>query len=162
MHSVLEPAATATCAPDPIQQDAATDIASHGFGGAVRQYNAAARRRTAIATPPRRADIPLSYKDLEVPIDQPDLFKQRFNAVAPIRAEQLAVERSAGLLMPQMDSMAASQVEQIENVANKFVDIRKEETKVSGSLASVREAVAQPLPPRDESGRQRHWIRQPD
>lgn len=166
MQSVLQSNAAVDIAADRSQQQSAFDSASYGYGRSTGAYDSIAHRRAVTQITRQRADIPLSYQDLEIPIDQPDPIKQRFNAAAPIRAEQLARERAAGLLMPAMETLAASQVDQIEIAANQFVDASIDNAKVTGSLASARDADVEQLPQgkgsQQDADRERHWIRQPD
>lgn len=141
---------------------AATPPSSLDYVPADLAQRRALDRRAQRSMMPRRAEIPLTYEDLEVPIDQPDPIKQRFNATAPIRAEQLERERIAGLVMPKMESLAVEQIQQIEHAASRFARTVDDRPHVSGSLASSREAQVERLPKATDPNRQRHWIRQPD
>jgi hypothetical protein len=125
-------------------------------------YTYAAPGRSLTIPKPRRADIPLTYEDLEIPIDQPDVIKQRFNATALIRAEQLAAEQVPQIVMPALDSLAEAEVQQIRQAASRFAETAPQPARVSGALASAREPVAEPLPKSDAQPQPRHWIRQPD
>jgi len=135
------------------------------------------QRRNWLGRSRRRAEIPLTYEDLQVPIDQPEPIKERFNATVPIRALRLEQERTAELVMPAMESLATSQLEQIEKAAAEFAQgTGYQGTKnlgtgkpgiitppaVTGSLASSRDRTLDQLPKSESSDRTRHWIRQPD
>ncbi len=120
------------------------------------------RQNVALDRSPRRANIPLTFEDLQMPIAQPDLIKERFNATAPIRAERLDQERMAELVMPALESLAIEQVEQIQQAATRFAEASRPKAKVAGSLASSQQQHLDPLPKTDSSERPRHWIRQPD
>ncbi len=162
MQSVLESTSPATIAAEleskpPSTQAPVGDYLPTDF--AARRAN---QRRDLAQFATRRADIPLTYEDLEVPIDQPDPIKQRFNATAPIRAEQLERERVTALVMPKMETLAITEVQQIQQAASRFAEGSKATGNVTGSLASSRAEQIDDLPASPDSHRQRHWIRQPD
>jgi len=119
-------------------------------------------RQHSLERPRRRAEIPLTYEDLEVQIDLPDPIKERFNATVPIRALRLDQERMADLVMPAMESLATNQIEQIQKAAAKFAQGTRKSPSVTSSLASSREQSLDQLPKADPSNQTRHWIRQPD
>jgi len=115
----------------------------------------------------RRAGMPLTYEDLEIPIALPAPIAERFNATSPIRAidaeqDRALDKRMVEIVMPSADALAASQVAAIEKAASQFADQQPDQKRVSGALASAREGSIDPLPKSDSAGRQRHWIRQPE
>ena len=67
---------------------------------------------------PRQLDVPLTYDDLAVPIDQPKPIQDRFNATAAVRQIQVESERVASLEMPPMENLVASQQEELQRVIN--------------------------------------------
>ena len=113
---------------------------------------------------PRSSDIPLSYEDLALPIDQPPPIVKRFNATVPIREQQLERERVSELVMPAMEQLAVTQQLELERVAESVRSFTSEQSsgKAKGSLASSRESSIEPLPSESPNDRNRHWIRQPD
>jgi len=126
-------------------------------------YSDNLRRRNSLDRSRRRAEIPLTYEDLQVPIDQPDPIKERFNATVPIRALELEQERTAELVMPAMESLATSQVEQIEKaVIGSLASARESLAKTRESSGKMRNQTLDRLPNAQSSDRTRHWIRQPD
>ena len=162
MQSVLESSSPAAVASDLDSYPAPGPVSYGDYVPTDLTQRRSLDRRAASQMMRRRAEIPLTYEDLEVPIDQPEPIKQRFNATAQIRAELLERERVAGLVMPKMESLAVEQIQQIEKVATRFAEEAPDLPKVSGSLASSREAHVDRLPKSTDANRQRHWIRQPD
>lgn len=63
------------------------------------------------SVPPRsrQLDIPLTYEDLAMPIDQPAVIENRFNATARVYQKQNPQNHASPLLMPEMDSLAMQQ-----------------------------------------------------
>jgi len=110
--------------------------------------------------PPRQIDIPLTYEDLAMPIDQPAAIQQRFNATAAVRQQQIERQRESGLVMPSMEAMTLDQREQIETLP---APTATDEGRAGGQLASSTpsEPQFQPLPQPLPETRQHHWIRQP-
>ena len=96
---------------------------------------------SALPPRPRQLDIPLTYDDLAVPIDQPKPIQDRFNATAAVRQKQVERERVASLEMPPMETLVASQQEELKRVMKSVAeselrqDVRRR--SVGGSLASV-------------------------
>jgi hypothetical protein len=113
---------------------------------------------------PRQIDIPLTYEDLALPIDQPSAIQQRFNATARAREKQLERKRIAELVMPAMESLAVSQQQQLERAAAAS-NTQSETTRATGTLASSTSSPdrrLEQLPEVAPAERERHWIRQPD
>ena len=162
MQSVLESTYPAAVASDLDSESDTNQVGGQGYVPTDLAQRRAMDRRAASQMMRHRADIPLTYEDLEVPIDQPEPIKQRFNATVANRAEQLERERVAGLVMPKLESLAVEQIQQIEKAATQFAEKTNELPKVTGSLASSRETQVDRLPKSADSNRQRHWIRQPD
>ena len=72
---------------------------------------------SAPAPPTRRrtANMPLTYEDLAVPIDQPASVQQRFNATVEYQRNRPARDATAGLVMPRMDSLGLSEQQEIRS-----------------------------------------------
>lgn len=129
--------------------------------------------QTAAATAPRPIDVPLTFDDLMAPIDQPVPIQQRYGATVPIREQQLEAERVAGIVMPALESLAASEVKELEQglaqmqpqpepvVTQPSRLPPNRSSRASASLASSRD---EPLPGGNQPAetRARHWIRQPN
>ena len=162
MQSVLESTYPEVVASDPDSESNTNRVGRQSYVPTDLAQRREMDRRAASQMMRHRADIPLTYEDLEVPIDQPEPIKQRFNATVANRAEQLERERVAGLVMPKLESLAVEQIQQIEKVATQFAEQANDLPKVTGSLASSRETQVAPLPKAADANRQRHWIRQPD
>ena len=127
--------------------------------------------------PPRRrrsVDIPLTYDDLAVPLDQPKPIRDRFNATTTVRKHQLEEERIAELVMPPMESLPIAEQQELNRVADTFAEPRSSgRGRASGRFASSPSASNSPFrsdgkisvldttPAMQEGARQRHWIRQP-
>jgi hypothetical protein len=123
----------------------------------------------------RRVDIPLTYEDLAVPIDQPKPIVERFSATASVRQQQLDAEKIAGLVMPPLETLPIEQQHELMRSAQQITGSNPSSANsASGRLASVsslsslnsEETGARPTKPSDakamaESGRERFWIRQP-
>jgi hypothetical protein len=114
------------------------------------------------------ASAPLTYEDLAMPIDLPDLMRQRYSATAPARRHQLERERVAALVMPDLETLALSQQEELERVARAAAktlsaDDRSGGPAATATLASTatRESQPESLPSTPPVERVRHWIRQP-
>lgn len=120
--------------------------------------------RPPINPEPRRIDIPLTYQDLEQPIDQPVAIQRRFSATAMVREKQLEQERVAGLVMPAMEALATSQQEELKRVAESVSSADIETGQAAGRLASAlsSEKQVERLPEAQSAERPRHWIRQPN
>ncbi len=110
----------------------------------------------------RRADMPLSYDDLAMPIDQPAAMDRRFSATAIAREKQLERERVAELVMPPMETLAASQQEELRSVADSLSSEDRDSPRAAAKLASTSgEKTIERLPETAPVERERHWIRQP-
>ena len=137
---------------------------------------------------PRQLDVPLTYDDLAVPIDQPKPIQDRFNATAAVRQIQVERERVASLEMPPMESLVASQQEELQRVIASMETSQPRQPahtpgtaggalastslrpgRLGGSPATATPQMGtasgqglEPLPEVMPPQRQRHWIRQPD
>ncbi len=127
--------------------------------------------------PPRRrqhVDIPLTYDDLAVPLDQPKPIRERFNATTTVRKQQLQEDRIAELVMPPMESLPIADQQELSRVADTFVQPGTSgRGQASGRFASTPSASNSPFradekvsvldttPTAQAETRQRHWIRQP-
>lgn len=123
----------------------------------------------------RQLDIPLTYEDLAVPIDQPKPIMERFNATAPVRQQQLQAEQIAQLVMPPMESLPVHQQEELHRVAES-IRSQPEAGRAAGRLASASApplgrgfasdahaaSTYEPLQQPGETERERFWIRQPE
>ena len=56
----------------------------------------------------RSPDAPLTYEDLVLPIEMPDIVQQRFNATAAVKSIQMEKERLADTPTPRMEPMTAA------------------------------------------------------
>ncbi|QDT06210.1 hypothetical protein K227x_46180 [Rubripirellula lacrimiformis] len=93
-----------------------SDIAASGSGdielplpGSLPVWGREPRPKPA----PRRVDVPLSFDDLMVPIDQPDPIRQRFAATAEVRAADLERQRVAAIEMPSLDAVAPAMQDEL-------------------------------------------------
>ena len=175
-HSVLDSNASATVASHGSVNQEYVDSSANDLQSFAPTYPAPHHpRRLQVEQNPRRANIPLTFEDLQVPIDLPDPVKHRFSATTPIRAEQLELERVAGMIMPELETLAESQIQEIQSVATRFAESAKLEAqeqqradnvnvsaRVTGSLTSSRPTALDKLPKETHTDRDRHWIRQPD
>ncbi len=169
-QSVLESNASRALAAEHRDESVRDDAAPNDPGLFVPSYRSPfLADRLQIDHNPQRANIPLTFEDLQVPLDLPDPVKRRFSATSPIRALQMEQDRTTEIVMPDLESLAESQIQEIKNVAARFAESnprtpqRAEPTPhVSGTLASSRPTTLGPLPKETDSNRPRHWIRQPD
>ncbi|MFK8110575.1 MAG: hypothetical protein AB8B91_00145 [Rubripirellula sp.] len=174
-HSALTvpPSQLAESSADPVSEETLASLQAQVLSIEVPRFQ---RQSVSIAPEsPRSIDVPLTFEDLMDPIDQPSPIKQRYSATTPIRAEAIERERVAGLVMPEMESLAASQVEAfnrslVESKPQRLGTSQAEGAPVqntpraSASLASSREETIQRLPQAQTppETRVRHWIRQPN
>lgn len=125
-----------------------------------------------VAVARRHLDIPLTYDDLAVPLDQPKPLMDRYSATATVQQQKLEQEKIAALVMPPMESLPLTQQQELFRVAE-TVDAPAASTQshASGRLASASgtdraangtSARLDTLPPPQDAQRQHHWIRQPD
>jgi hypothetical protein len=122
---------------------------------------------TSAPRPPRQPDIPLTYEDLALPIDQPSVIEQRFTATARVRdklrAGETPINESAdvALVMPEMETLTLEQRDHLESLPP--ATLPPAEPRAGGRLASSSPAGPrfQPLPQPEPETRQHHWIRQP-
>jgi hypothetical protein len=56
----------------------------------------------------RSPEAPLTYEDLVLPIEMPDIVQQRFNATAAVKSIQMEKERLADTPPPRMEPMTAT------------------------------------------------------
>ena len=56
----------------------------------------------------RSPDAPLTYEDLVLPIQMPDILQERFNATAAVKSIQMEKERLADTPPPRMETMTAT------------------------------------------------------
>ena len=115
--------------------------------------------------PPRRElSPPLTYDELAVPITRPDRIEQRFTAAEPIR------QNVAGKVIetPAMKSVAPRrelhrEPERMHPTIDGARSVLVPETNQDTTLAStpLGESRIEQLPKRDDSKRERFWIRQP-
>ncbi|MGI9475027.1 MAG: hypothetical protein ACR2NZ_26075 [Rubripirellula sp.] len=157
----------------------------HDLRGAVLANHIPVWQQSSVPTPSQRQlDIPLTYDDLAVPIAQPKPIQDRFNATAAVRQKQVERERVASLEMPAMETLVASQQQELQRVID---SVAVNSPAAGGSLASTNlgsspfaasngasstasrgPMAAQsaqrldPLPATIPEQRQRHWIRQPN
>ena len=164
----------------PVQQDDGTKLTSLVEGRLDDRLNAYADSYALTSSPlpkqRRQLDIPLTYDDLAVPIDQPQPLMERFNATAPVREQQLEAEKIAELVMPPMEALPLHQQEELSRVAENFRTAPdSHRARAAGRLASRSSGhlagasndsntASQwgSLSTPDETQRQRFWIRQPD
>jgi hypothetical protein len=110
--------------------------------------------------PPQRLrmDVPLSYEDLALPLDQPPVIDERFNATTKVHRQRLEQER-VDLVMPDIESLAAKQQKELQRAAT-----TAQQQLATGTQASSerRDAQIERLPESSPAERERHWIRQPD
>lgn len=134
-----------------------------------------------VQTRRRLPDQPLTYEDLAVPIAQPEHLRERFSASVAQQEQRQAQHRATGLVMPEMESLALSERNQIEAMSIARQPTAQQRTVVqpdaqqndyraalvstpvpgsqteplpAPSVVSVTpEPIAQPRP--------KHWIRQP-
>ncbi|MGB7323341.1 MAG: hypothetical protein WBD31_00615 [Rubripirellula sp.] len=120
--------------------------------------------------PPRQVDVPLSFDDLMVPIDQPKPIRQRFAATSENHREKRDQERITSLEMPPLNAIAPAMQEELQRrldfaTPEKFQDIAPKPTTrtAHGSLASAPWLASPPdrLPKPTAPADDRHWIRQP-
>jgi hypothetical protein len=132
---------------------------------------------STVGAPPRRrrhVDIPLTYDDLAVPLDQPKPIRDRFNATTTVREQQLAEDRIAELVMPPMESLPIAEQQELSRIADSFVPPSTSgRGRASGRFASSTTESSSPFRSDDQVSvldtsstsdvetRQRHWIRQP-
>ncbi len=131
-----------------MEPEAGTHLAGADILATLPQWS-----QTAQPARERHIDIPLTFEDLEMPIDQPAMIADKFAATVPIRQRELEREQIAGLEMPRMETLAASQREELRKVA---------ETATTLASATSREKQTQRLPSTKSIDRDRHWIRQPE
>jgi hypothetical protein len=128
--------------------------------------------------------IPLTYEDLAVPIEQPQMIQEKFNATTQVRQQESDTAQSAGLVMPRLESLALAEQEKIQSFVT-VVETPSHPRRLGDSANAVEHMASskpapQPTaatqfassslpaadaPPLVESGAsvtQRHWIRQPD
>lgn len=126
-------------------------------------------------TPNRRhIDIPLTYDDLAVPLDQPKPVLDRFSAVASVHQQKLEQERVSSLVMPALESLPLAQQPDFVRHSDSVVSsIEQPQRRAAGRLASAMppepandEVQSTPLgslpSADDEAHSQRYWIRQPN
>ncbi len=120
---------------------------------------------------PRQIDVPLSFDDLMVPIDQPDPIRQKFSATSENNRDHNDRQRVASLEMPPIDDLAPEARAELQRKldfasAEKYERITPKSSSgaVHGSLASSAPWLASPpdrLPSPTTPAEDRHWIRQP-
>ena len=64
-----------------------------------------------LASRQRRSDVPLTYEDLMLPIEMPEVVQERFNATAAVKSIQMDKERLANKELPRMEKMVATQAQ---------------------------------------------------
>lgn len=103
-------------------------------------------------TQSRQPDIPLTYEDLALPVDQPAAIERRFNATARVQEQRLQNQRGPSLstqgqrigepahpesfVMPSMDSLTMEQHDQLESLPAPTFPSPNEST-AGGRLASA-------------------------
>ncbi len=86
----------------------------------------------------RQIDIPLTYDDLAVPLDQPKPVMDRFSATATVQQKRLEQDRIAGLVMPPMESLPLAQQQELISVAKSIAPAETQtQSRASGRLAST-------------------------
>jgi hypothetical protein len=130
----------------------------------------------AVSDPParRHIDIPLTYEDLAVPIDQPKPILDRFSATATVHKQQLDAEKIAGLVMPPLETLPIEQQHALmQSAQQNFANQPGSEPGTSGRLASASSTSSEgsngeasstkryDAKASAELERERYWIRQP-
>ena len=122
----------------------------------------------------RQIDIPLTYDDLAVPLDQPKPVMDRFSATAQVQQERIEQDRIAGLVMPPMESLPLATQQELVSIAKSIAPaVNPTSSRASGRLASSSAAdhseyassemqQLENLPSKQDVETQRFWIRQPD
>lgn len=127
--------------------------------------------------PRRHVDIPLTFDDLAVPIDQPKPVQDRFNATAAVQQRQPA-DSINGLVMPSIESLPPMQQQEFQRVREATLPASKQTgATAAGRLASTPSSSGASLldstphfsnpnlsnsTASPQEDRERFWIRQPD
>ncbi len=89
---------------------------------------------TPVVRQSRQLDIPLTYEDLALPIDQPAAIEQRFSATARVQEKKEARRRESAMVMPSLESLTLQQREQMETLPTP--ETYPDENRAGGRLAS--------------------------
>ena len=90
-------------------------------------------RMSAARNVERSPDTPLTYEDLVLPIETPDIVQQRFNATAAVKSIQTGRHRLSDSTPPRMEPMTADSPEEI-NSSHLAVHAQKDEPKENRSV----------------------------
>ncbi|TWU59854.1 hypothetical protein Poly51_01270 [Rubripirellula tenax] len=119
---------------------------------------------------PREVNVPLSFDDLLVPIDQPNPIRQRFAATTDVHRDDERRLNAIALEMPPASEIAPEVQEELRRrldfaTPKKFENIAPKSVAgaAQGSLASAPWTASPPdrLPKPSPTTDARHWIRQP-
>ena len=86
----------------------ATHSEINGAGDPQDQHLNSLDRITNLSKTERSPETPLTYEDLVLPIEMPDILQQRFNATAAVKSIQMEKERLADNAGPRMEPMTAT------------------------------------------------------
>ena len=79
-----------------------------GVAGTKQRQESSSNRVTSMARTPPSHGSPLTYEDLVLPIEMPDIVQQRFNATAAVKSIQMERERVAKTDKSKMEPMTTT------------------------------------------------------
>ena len=86
----------------------ATHVDTDGPGGLQQPHSDSLDQITKFAKTERFPDVPLTYEDLMLPIEMPEIVRERFNATAAVKSIQMDKDRLADNEMPRMEPMTTT------------------------------------------------------
>ena len=86
----------------------ATHVDTDGPGELQQPHSNSLDQITKFAKTERFPDVPLTYEDLMLPIEMPEIVRERFNATAAVKSIQMDKDRLADNEMPRMEPMTTT------------------------------------------------------